>query len=231
MILTNRFFERKPPSREAKSIYIFCEGAVREYQYFLYFREMDSRINIEIYRIAPHENNSPTGLYEIALNSIIKSDDNLNPRYYFQENDEVWIVLDTDTDKVDSRKDQIETVRKKLEDKPDWFIVESNPCFEVWLFYHTHEKFENIEGIEKCKSWRQLVNDSIKGGFDSRKHPIYIEDATRNAENNFQADEKNKPHIGATEVYKLSKSILTIVNEKIKEARIELLKCAKSSDS
>jgi len=26
MLLTNRLFERQPPSKEAKSIYIFCEG-------------------------------------------------------------------------------------------------------------------------------------------------------------------------------------------------------------
>ena len=49
MLLTNRLFERQAPSRTAKSIYIFCEGAKREYQYFKYFKEMDSRINVEVY--------------------------------------------------------------------------------------------------------------------------------------------------------------------------------------
>lgn len=217
MILTNRLFNRNPPSREAKSIYIFCEGADREYQYFEYFREMDSRINIEIYKLNPHEDNSPLGLYKIALNSIIETEDNQNPKYSFQENDEVWIVLDTDKDKADSRKNQIEIIRERISVKNDWFVVESNPCFEVWLFYHTHKTFEKFEGFEKCKSWKQLVNESIKGGFDSRKHPIYIESATLSAESNFRIDENNKPLIGATEVYKLSKSILTIVKTKIKE--------------
>lgn len=218
MILTNRLFDRNPPSREAKSIYIFCEGADREYQYFYYFMNIDSRIKIEIYRLDPHEDNSPLGLYKIALNSIIESEVNPNPKYSFQENDEVWIVLDTDKDKEDSRKAQIETIRENISDKNDWFVVESNPCFEVWLFYHTHKTFKQFEGIENCKSWKQLVNESIKGGFDSRKHPIYIENATLNAETSFQLDDNNKPLIGSTEVYKLSKSILTIVKTKIKEA-------------
>jgi hypothetical protein len=53
MILTNRLFERVPPSREAKSIYIFCEGAKREYDYFEYFKQLDSRINIEVYKLDP----------------------------------------------------------------------------------------------------------------------------------------------------------------------------------
>lgn len=55
MILKNRLFERVPPSRKAKSIYIFCEGARREFDYFEYFKELDSRINIEIYQLHPHE--------------------------------------------------------------------------------------------------------------------------------------------------------------------------------
>jgi len=222
MILTNRLFNRNPPSREAKSIYIFCEGADREFQYFEYFREMDSRINIEIYKLDSQEDNSPLGLYKIALNSIIESELNPNPKYSFQENDEVWIVLDTDKDKSDSRKTQIETVRNNLSDKKDWFVVESNPCFEVWLFYHTHKTFEQFEGIEKCKAWKKLVNESIKGGFDSRKHPIFIESATLNAEANFKVDENSKPVIGSTEIFKLSKSILKIIKSKIREVIIKL---------
>lgn len=217
MILTNRLFERNPPSREAKSIYVFCEGADREYRYFDYFREMDSRINIEIYKLNPHEDNSPKGLYEIALNVIVKSDDNPNPKYTFQENDEVWIVLDTDKDKQDSRRTQIESIRKSIIDKKDWYVVESNPCFEVWLYYHYHTTTEQFDGIEKCKNWKSYVDASIKGGFDPRKHPIYIERATINAENNFQINENKSLNIGTTEVFKLSKSILTIVRSKITE--------------
>jgi len=34
MILTNRLFERVEPSRDAKLIIIYCEGKVREDNYF-----------------------------------------------------------------------------------------------------------------------------------------------------------------------------------------------------
>ena len=217
MILTNRLFTRNPASREAKSIYIFCEGADREYRYFDYFREMDSRINIEIYKLNPHEDNSPQGLYKIALYSIEKSDDNPNPKYAFQENDEVWIVLDTDRDKDNSRKSQIDSIRYSINNKKDWYLVESNPCFEVWLYFHYHSTTGQFEGIEKCKNWKSYVDASIKGGFDPRKHPIFIERATINAEDNFKSDENKNLNIGTTEVFKLSKSILTIVKTKIRE--------------
>ena len=134
MILTNRLFDREPPSRDAKSIYIFCEGAKREFQYFEYFQEMDSRINIEIYRLHPEEDNSPLGLLNIAEKCIIKSEENKNPKYEFIDGDEVWIVLDTDKDKHNSREPQIEQIIKKCAERKDWNIVESNPCFEVWLY-------------------------------------------------------------------------------------------------
>ncbi len=215
MILTNRLFKRESPGREAKSIYIFCEGAKREYQYFKYFKEMDSRINVEIYKLDPHEDNSPLGLLNIARKCIKSSPDNPKPKYEFLENDEVWIVLDTDKDKKDSRKPQIAQVTEECEPMSDWFVTQSNPCFEVWLYYHFSSEKPVFEGNEHCTNWKKWVNDSIKGGFDSRKHPIYIEQAGKNAEKNFESDDGN-PGIGSTEVFKLAKSIFLLVESKIK---------------
>ncbi|SEA34790.1 RloB-like protein [Arachidicoccus rhizosphaerae] len=96
MILTNRLFERNVPSRNAKSIFIFCEGRRREYDYFKYFKEKDSRINIEIHKIAPDDNNSPEGLFDIAVNAFCPIEEKgYKPKYDLIEGDEVWIVLDT----------------------------------------------------------------------------------------------------------------------------------------
>ena len=49
----------------------------------------------------------------------------------------------------------------------------------------------------------------------SRKHPIYIEEATKNAEANYAEVENNIPEIGCTQVFVLSKSILPLIKEKI----------------
>jgi hypothetical protein len=185
MILTNRLFERVAPSREAKNIYIFCEGAKREYNYFLFFRERDSRINIEIYKLDSKEDNSPLGLLKIAEKCIVKTAKNPNPKYNFIEGDEVWIVLDIDKDKNDSREAQIEFVKKECKRKNNWFLTRSNPCFEVWLYYHLFSERPMLNEAEKCPAWKKYVNESVIGGFDPRKHPIFIETASRNAANNF----------------------------------------------
>lgn len=221
MILTNRKFIREAPEREAKSIYIFCEGAKREYQYFEYFKEMDSRINVEVYKLHPHEDNSPLGLLSIAKKCIISSQDNPDPKYAFQENDEVWIVIDTDKDKDQSRESQIETISEEIKQYKNWYLAESNPCFEVWLYYHLHNEKPEFDGNEYCVNWKKIVNESIKGGFDSRRHPIYIESATKNAVNNFSSN-NGKPNVGSTNVFNLSKSILPLISIKLKKVLKDL---------
>ena len=156
MILTNRSFEREAPVREAKSIYIFCEGVKREYQYFDYFKEMDSRINLEVYQLHPHDDNSPLGLLSIAKKCIILDDETSKPKYSFQKNDEVWIVLDTDIDKDESREPQIETILKEIDKIDNWNLTQSNPCFEVWLYYHLHKEKPDFEENEYCTNWNKI---------------------------------------------------------------------------
>lgn len=215
MILTNRLFKREAPSREAKSLYIFCEGVKREYQYFEYFKELDSRINVEIYKLHPHEDNSPSGLLNIAKSCIIANKDNPKPKYSFLKNDEVWIVLDTDKDDADSRKPQIKEVKEFCKQESAWFVAQSNPCFEVWLYYHFSTEKPVFENSEDCNVWKKLVNDFIPGGFDPRRHPLYIRTAMLNAENNFNIVD-GIPTVGSTEVFCLSKSIVPLVEIKIK---------------
>lgn len=218
MILTNRLFERQAPSREAKSLYIFCEGAKREYQYFEYFREIDSRIKVEVNKLNPDENNSPKGLYDLAVSSF--SGD--KPKFTLQENDEVWIVIDTDPDKSNSREEQIRQIKEVCQSKDNWFVVESNPCFEVWLYLNQNEKIEEFESDDICKSWKQKVNESYDGGFDSRRHPIFIEEAIQNAERNFDSDKSNRPLKGSTEVYLLAKSMFAVIKNKIRAVKNKL---------
>ncbi len=221
MILKSRLFERQHPTREAKSIFIFCEGLKREYQYFNYFKEIDSRINIIIYKLSSNENNSPKGLLEIAKKHIIKSDTNI-PKYDFHENlDEVWLVFDTDKDAFNSREEQINEVYKECAKLKNWFVAQSNPCFEVWLYYHKNEKIPKLNNSEKCSNWKKIVDKIFEGGFDSRKHPILFEKAIDNAKKNFKK-KNNKLNIGVTEVYLLAESVNNIISDKIKKIISEM---------
>lgn len=70
-------------------------------------------VEIEVYELHPHEDNSPLGLLRIAEKCIISSDENPDPKYNFIEGDEVWIVLDIDKDRDNSGEPQIEQIKLK----------------------------------------------------------------------------------------------------------------------
>jgi len=62
--------------------------------------------------------------------------------------------------------------------------------------------------------WKTYLNQKKAGGFDSRKHPVYIETAINNAKIKFNDD----LNIESTEVYKLAESFYPLVEKKINEA-------------
>jgi hypothetical protein len=218
MLLKNKKYDTQAPDRDAKSIYIFCEGVRREKHYFNFFKEFDSRINIVIYDLKDTEDNSATGLGQIVKKSMFSSS---NPTGQFEliEGDEVWIVLDTDTHGNLHRVETLKKIRQLCIDE-NWNIAQSNPCFEVWLYYHQEQKKPEFENQEIPSIWKSQVGGIIKGGFNSKKHPILIQEAIKNAENNFLANRDLFPDIASTEVYKLGENILA--TGKIK-SKIELM--------
>jgi len=177
---------------------------------------------LEIYKLNPHEDNSPLGLLQIAKTALVATSGNPTPKFNLQEQDEAWIVLDSDPDRDGSRKPQIAAVRAAIKGRGRWHVAESNPCFEVWLYFHFKEQRGEFEGQEECKSWKSQVNSMLSGGFDPRKHPLFIGDAKRRAEANFEQEEDGSPKIGSTELFRLAKSILHLLGDQIRVERRKL---------
>ena len=123
----NKIYQRLPPNRDAKKVYIFCEGD-REVSYFNYFTNISS--NIDIIPIGSEEGKSdPVKLKDQAIVYFQKT--SLNADYH----DEVWFVIDTDRW---NEKEKIAQLKNFcLENKTDqnnWEVSQSNPSFEVWLY-------------------------------------------------------------------------------------------------
>jgi hypothetical protein len=216
MLITNRLFTKQEPTKDAKLYIIYCEGKKREDHYFNYFSEISSKIRFEIVPPDHHGNNSPLGLYETA-NIDLNSE---NPKYELLENDEVWFVIDTD-----AWEETITQLREKCVEM-NWFVVQSNPCFEVWLYYHCHDKCPDVPMTSK--EWKNFVNENIRGGFNSKKHPIKIQDAILNSEKN-HTENDGEPIHGCTQVFRLAKSfyplISTHIDEVIQELGVEAINC------
>jgi hypothetical protein len=213
MLLSKRSYERNPPSKDAKKVYIICEGTRREPKYFAFFQELDSRIDIIIHTFSDQADNSPRGLGKMAMDNFLPQPNHRAPLVELIEGDELWIVLDTDPDKTQSRKQPIVELLQLCQEKR-WKIAVSNPCFEVWLCFHFQSAIPDFALDEGCSKLKNLLNSLISGGFDCRKHPAWIETAIAHASKAYQSSE-NLPLEGSTQVYLLAQSIFDLVKDKL----------------
>jgi len=200
----NKLYTRREPDKEGKLYFIFCEGEKRETTDFYFFNSIASQIIIQIIPIEDGKN-SPMGLYKNACQSLLKSDENSNPSFTINTDDEVWFIIDTD-----KWGKEVDKLRESISKHKNWFVGQSNPSFEVWLYYH----FKKEKPKEIVSNWKVFLNDIIKGGFNNSKHPVYIQTAITNSEANFSIINK-EPAISTTEVFILAKKILPLVKSDI----------------
>jgi len=208
MLLTNRNYKRVKPHRESKKLIIFAEGLKREVEYFRKLQDLDSRLNIIIYNLKSTEDNSPVGLLNLAQECIAKSEINGEDYEFSEDMDELWFLIDTDT-----WGKKIDELRTEVAKKESWFIAQSNPCFEVWLYWHFFDCKPDISELELCNAWKRLLDKKIKGGFNSDKHIFFINFAVENAKTNY-LNKRNPPNYSETEVYKLAEKITRLLGKK-----------------
>src|ERR1700744_4989435 len=117
-----RLYEKQPPFRDATLFVVICEGEKREPDYFEFFDGLTSRIKVRA--VASVEGKSaPNHLLENATDAVRK--------YDLSVDDELWFLID-----IDQSIDHIRVIQDQCAKRFNWFIALSNPCFEVWLFYH-----------------------------------------------------------------------------------------------
>lgn len=200
----NKLYTRREPDKEGKLYFIFCEGEKRETTYFYFFNRIASQIIIQIVPIADGKN-SPMGLYNNACQSLLKSEEKPNPSYVLNDEDEIWFIIDTD-----KWGKEVETLKNNTAKHKNWFVGQSNPSFEVWLYYH----FQKEKPGKAITDWKNYLGEVVVGGFDNRKHPVRIQTAIANSEANFSTS-NNQPDQITTEVHILAKKILPLVKTDI----------------
>jgi len=203
----NKIYEKIEPFKNAKKIYLFCEGD-KEVNYFKFFQGFASNIDI----IPIPNDNGKSDPIKLKENSEILffGNDTVNPKFSISKElrDEIWFVIDTDRwnegDKINVLKAYI---AERNEDYQGWFVVQSNPSFELWLYYHFHSEKPQVEEVCKSTSFKEYVNLKIKGGFDNRSMPLEIQKAMLTAEANFE-NLNGQPCLYSTEVFNLAKQII-----------------------
>lgn len=215
----NKVYEKLESNHDAKKIYIICEGKETEVKYFKYFQGFSS--NIDIIPIPSEDGKTdPLKLKENAeLLFFAKDDCNSKYELSIDYKDEVWFVIDTDNW---NEGNKIEQLRAFCEQNnrayKQWFLAQSNPCFELWQFYHFNEDKPITNEVQKCVSFKDFVNTKIKGGFDNRSMPLELEKAIKNSIKNFEV-ENNQPKLYSTEIHNLGLIILPFIKEQLEKSK------------
>ena len=116
---------------------------------------------------------------------------------------------------ISEKWDEVKTYRA-------WNVAQSNPCFEIWLYYHFYDNKPNPDEVEECASFKEFVFNHISGGFDFTKDPVRLEDAIANAEKHCSFDEKGLLKDYSTEMFVVGKEIDGFVKSDLKKLRNKL---------
>lgn len=229
MIQRRRDYDKREPSRDAHKIYIVCEGKGTEPAYFTFFEGLSS--NLQVLIIPPTEGTDPLKLME-RTKQMLTSDDRTYTIEY-QQGDTVWFVIDTDTweeeGKIASLRQFCTEQNMSISQNYDevktydaWNVAQSNPCFEIWLYYHFYENKPIQEEVDKCASFKEYVNNSISGGFNFNKDPARLEDAIMNTKKNSSVNKSVSYLVFASDMYRLGAEIIAFVKADITKLKNKL---------
>lgn len=230
MITRRKDYLKQSPEKDSRKLYLFCEGEGTEPDYFTFFKGLSS--NLEIITLPPENGTDPLKLMELAKSKLVEEDS----RYImdYRAKDSVWFVIDTDTWEKEGKITPLREFcvanntafpDKYTEVKPyrAWNVVQSNPSFEIWLYYHIYKDAPKPEDIEAHPTFKAFVSNAITGGFDFQNDPVRVDTAVENAKANLKRDEEGKLELFSTEVYELAEVIIPFVRQHLDRLKGKLL--------
>lgn len=203
MPLLNKLkYSKKKPWRDAKLFLVICEGERREYQYFNYFDGLSRKLKI----ISVPNNEGKSAPKHLQVNAERAAQEFDDGGDY-----ELWIVMDVDVWK-DKDLHELQTFCSEK----SWFVAISNPCFEVWLYFHFEKTGLEANHLNRCKTWKVEVDKLGNSGFDSAYHPALLATAIQNAKANY-SEGGYFPSVGSTQIYRLGEKIYQLVEDVLKD--------------
>lgn len=208
-----RGYTRIIPEGELKRDYrlfaIACEGSKREKDYFKMFEGISSRVIVEYIEDEEYPDDPPS-----APNHVLRRAQDYVESNYLNEEDSIWLVMD-----VDKWGPSLNEVNEYCRQHNNWHTVISNPCFEIWLLYHTRADLSDID-ISKAHQCKIALNAETPSGYNPESYIILLKDALKNAQ---EADTSTGwyPAPGNTKMHELINSLMQFVSVKEFDAFIE----------
>ena len=225
MITRIKNYEKQIPTRDARKIYIICEGKSTEPDYFTFFQGLSS--NLEIVIIPPEEGTDPIKLRDLVNRKFFGQDSKYTIDY--QAHDTLWFVVDTDSWEEEGKIAKLREYSSSLNsyDNVVWKkfsevkpysvcnVAQSNPSFEIWLYYHIFDSKPVKSDVELYSTFKEYVDRVISGGFDFQRDQSKLNYAIANSRTNYNSTSSGTPELFSTEVYKLAEEILPFVKKQL----------------
>ncbi len=217
----NKIYKKVEPFKNAKKVYLFCEGD-KEVNYFKFFQGFASNIDI----IPIPNDNGKSDPIKLKENSeiLFQGNESVSPKINLsiELEDEIWFIIDTDRWNERNKINILKTyVEERNKDYNGWFVVQSNPSFELWLYYHFLSEKPEVSEVSRFASFKEYVDSKIKGGFDIRSMPLEVQNATIIAEKNFETL-NGQPVLYSTEVFNLAKQLIKFTKPQLDQCLEDL---------
>lgn len=212
MMRKKRGYKREVPVelvRDYKLFAIACEGGKREPEYFRVFEYLSNKIKVDIIeeKVSNEEllqkfetKSAPKWVLQRAITYIEQEG--------LIDEDQLWFVMDVDRWSTE----QLREIAEYCKDYPNWHFVLSNPCFEVWLYFHKKSDI-NLSKSETCSDFKNEVSTLEKGGY----HPLKFIPLLPNAIANSKAADSDTnyflPKPKESKVYQLGEAIFQVIGK------------------
>jgi hypothetical protein len=208
-----RGYKRETPVelvRDYKLFAIACEGGKREPGYFRVFQYLSNKIKVDIIEEKVRDEEL---LHKFETKSAPKWVLHRAISYIEQEGlideDQLWFVMDVDRWDLE----QLRKIAEYCTEHKNWHFVLSNPCFEIWLYFH--KKPEVTSGsLHSCSDFKNEISNLEKGGYHPLKFISYLPEAIKNATKCDSDLNHYFPKGKETKVYKLGEAIIEVVGRK-----------------
>lgn len=185
---------RKLGNRRYRFLFLLSvEGAVTEQQYFNFFKNDDSIIQIEC--INKKNRSSPIEVLKAIKRTLSKVD--------LKKDDEAWLIIDKDQWPDEHIKELFEWSKEKH----NYYFALSNPCFEYWLLLHFENPSSKITKNSCIVRLKRYLPGYDKNISASKFTDEKIGMAISRAESQISSQDGAWPITTGTTVYKLIKNI------------------------
>ena len=199
---------------EPRIIFIIPGGEKRERDYFHFLEEEERKGRRTKVRVAfateKKQGLNPPQISKMAEDFIRNGrfkPSNDDPSISIQPGDIIYLLQD-----MDEFEPQILKEMKSPIEQTQWIV--SNPCFEIWLYYHKYSKTDKIIGalaqdVSKRSQWlKNKLHTLEKGGFNPCTLHTKMKNATANSLANYKVKANGLPDVFSTQMHIVAQTLL-----------------------